>query len=66
MTLPSPSWTRIAFGSLGSYYLQEWHQRWFRQHLPKDGVQLTNLTDQWMGFSLSGPELAAGPGAADT
>ena len=40
---------------VGSYYLQEWHQRWFRQHLPNAGVQLTNVTDQWMGFSLSGP-----------
>jgi dimethylglycine dehydrogenase len=43
------------FWLVGSYYLQEWHQRWFRQHLPKKGVRLTNVTDQWMGFSLSGP-----------
>ena len=39
----------------GSYYLQEWHQRWFREHLPRDGVVLENITDHWMGFSVSGP-----------
>ena len=48
------------FWLVGSYYLQEWHQRWFRQHLPKDGVRLTNVTDQWMGFSLSGPNSRRG------
>ena len=39
----------------GSYYLQDWHMRWFRQHLPGGGVQLRNITDAWMGFSMSGP-----------
>jgi dimethylglycine dehydrogenase len=43
------------FWLTGSYYLQDWHQRWFRQHLPPAGVDLRNLTDEWMGFSLSGP-----------
>ncbi|HVQ87163.1 MAG TPA: FAD-dependent oxidoreductase, partial [Actinomycetes bacterium] len=43
------------FWLVGSYYLQEWHQRWFRQQLPSTGVELRNITDQWMGFSLSGP-----------
>jgi len=40
---------------VGSYYLQEWHLRWFREHLPASGVTLRNLSDEWMGFSLSGP-----------
>jgi dimethylglycine dehydrogenase len=40
---------------VGSYYLQEWHLRWFREHLPPAGVTLRNLSDEWMGFSLSGP-----------
>jgi dimethylglycine dehydrogenase len=40
---------------VGSYYLQEWHLRWFREHLPPSGVTLRNLSDEWMGFSLSGP-----------
>ena len=43
------------FWLTGSYYLQDWHQRWFRQHLPSAGVSLRNLTDERMGFSISGP-----------
>jgi dimethylglycine dehydrogenase len=43
------------FWLTGSYYLQEWHRRWFLQHLPPDGVTLRNLTDDRMGFSISGP-----------
>ena len=44
------------FWVTGSYYLQEWHQRWFDDHLPSDGsVAVTNLCDDWCGFSLSGP-----------
>jgi len=40
---------------VGSYYLQAWHLRWFNQRLPAHGVELRNLSDEWMGFSLSGP-----------
>jgi dimethylglycine dehydrogenase len=40
---------------VGSYYLQEWHLRWFREHLPTSGVQIENLSESWLGFSLSGP-----------
>ncbi|MFL6071067.1 MAG: FAD-dependent oxidoreductase [Actinomycetes bacterium] len=44
------------FWITGSYYLQEWHQRWFNDHLPEDGsVSVSNLCDAWCGFSLSGP-----------
>jgi dimethylglycine dehydrogenase len=43
------------FWLTGSYYLQTWHQRWFRQQLPDSGVTVHNITDDWMGFSLSGP-----------
>ena len=43
------------FWLVGSYYLQEWHLRWFRAHLPATGVQLDNLSEAWLGFSLSGP-----------
>ena len=34
------------------------------EHLPEDGVQLTNVSDQWMGFSLSGRHLARDPAEA--
>jgi len=40
---------------VGSYYLQEWHLRWFRDHLPARGVEIENLSESWLGFSLSGP-----------
>ncbi len=43
------------FWLVGSYYLQEWHLRWFRDHLPPSGVRLENLSESWLGFSLSGP-----------
>ena len=43
------------FWLTGSYYLQDWHQRWFRRQLPTAGVSLRNITDDWMGFSVSGP-----------
>jgi dimethylglycine dehydrogenase len=43
------------FWLIGSYYLQEWHGRWFRDLLPTSGVTLANLSDSWTGFALSGP-----------
>ena len=43
------------FWIVGSYYLQEWHLRWFRDHLPSSGVRIDNLSESWLGFSLSGP-----------
>jgi dimethylglycine dehydrogenase len=47
------------FWLTGSYYLQEWHMRWFRANLPPAGVRIRNVTDAWMGFSLSGPSARA-------
>ena len=50
--------TRLApdrFWLVGSYHLQEWHLRWFRDHLPSSGVTIENLSESWLGFSLSGP-----------
>jgi dimethylglycine dehydrogenase len=50
--------TRLAeerFWLTGSYYLQEWHQRWFRQNMPDQGVEFHNLSEERMGFSMSGP-----------
>ena len=43
------------FWLTGSYYLQDWHMRWFLAHLPARGVEVRNVTDAWMGFSISGP-----------
>ncbi len=44
------------FWLVGSYYLQEWHRRWFCDHLPPSGVAIENLSESWLGFSLSGPK----------
>jgi len=43
------------FWLVGSYMLQEWHLRWFREQLPGSGVRVENLSEHWLGFSLSGP-----------
>ena len=41
---------------VGSYYLQEWHRRWFDAHLAGGSdVTITNLTDRQLGFAISGP-----------
>lgn len=44
------------FWLIGSYYLQEWHMRWFAGFLPAKGVALTNLSDNWTGLAISGPK----------
>lgn len=43
------------FWIVGSYYLQQWHLRWFNDHRPRSGVRIENLSESWLGFSLSGP-----------
>ena len=53
----------------GSGYLQAWHERWFRQHLPAAGVTLRNLSDEWGGIAIFGPrarELLASVCSEDT
>ncbi len=39
----------------GSYYLRAWHMRWFNDHL-SDGVILRDISEETVGFSLSGPQ----------
>ncbi|MDA8252687.1 MAG: FAD-dependent oxidoreductase [Rhodospirillales bacterium] len=48
-------WADDRFWLMGSYYLQEWHLRWLRAHLPDGGVALRNITDIVTGFALVGP-----------
>ncbi|MCL2428513.1 MAG: FAD-dependent oxidoreductase, partial [Alphaproteobacteria bacterium] len=43
------------FFVFGSGYLQAWHLRWFREHLPKSGVTVCNLSDEWGGIAIFGP-----------
>jgi dimethylglycine dehydrogenase len=49
------AWRDDLYWLMGSYYLQNWHMRWFRDHLPEKGVGLRNISDEVTGFSLSGP-----------
>jgi len=44
------------FWLVGSYHLQEWHLRWFSDHAPPSGVAIENISESWIGFSLSGPK----------
>jgi len=39
---------------MGSYYLRNWHMRWFHDHLEGD-VQVRDIADAVCGFSLAGP-----------
>lgn len=39
---------------MGSYYLRDWHMRWFGDHMD-EGVVLRDIADDVTGFSLSGP-----------
>ncbi len=47
------------FWLTGSYHLQDWHMRWFGANLPPSDVEVRNVTDAWMGFSVSGPAARA-------
>jgi len=44
---------------MGSYYLREWHMRWFHDHIDtaRDGdVQVRDISDTTVGFSIAGPK----------
>lgn len=40
---------------MGSYYLRQWHMRWFDDHA-MEGATLRDISDIVTGFSLSGPK----------
>ena len=57
------NWGDGKFWVMGSYYLREWHMRWFSDHLPNGknpinknfDVQVEDISDNIGGFALSGP-----------
>ncbi|MGD1881663.1 MAG: FAD-dependent oxidoreductase [Paracoccaceae bacterium] len=49
------NWGDCTWWIMGSYYLREWHMRWFHDHMD-DGVQVRDIGDATVGFSLSGPK----------
>ncbi|MEM7722852.1 MAG: FAD-dependent oxidoreductase [Pseudomonadota bacterium] len=48
------NWGDGTWWIMGSYYLREWHMRWFHDHRI-DGVDLLDIADATVGFSLAGP-----------
>ena len=48
------NWGDGSWWIMGSYYLRDWHMRWFHDHL-EEGVELRDIADATVGFSLSGP-----------
>ena len=48
------NWGDGTYWIMGSYYLREWHMRWFDDHMG-EGVTLRDISDKMVGFSLSGP-----------
>ncbi|GFE50776.1 dimethylglycine dehydrogenase [Roseobacter cerasinus] len=48
------NWGDGTWWIMGSYYLREWHMRWFHDHMGEN-FSLGDLSDDVVGFSLSGP-----------
>ena len=40
---------------MGSYYLRNWHMRWFHDHR-SEGVEVRDISDVTVGFGLAGPK----------
>ena len=57
LTLMRPAADRFII--FGSGYLQDWHMRWFTDHLPDSGVALRNVTEELVGFAIAGPNSRA-------
>ncbi|MEM8949062.1 MAG: FAD-dependent oxidoreductase [Pseudomonadota bacterium] len=49
------NWGDGSWWIMGSYYLRQWHMRWFQGH-GDDGVDTRDISDATVGFSLSGPK----------
>ncbi len=48
------NWGDGTWWIMGSYYLREWHMRWFDYHM-MDSVDVRDIADAMVGFSVSGP-----------
>jgi dimethylglycine dehydrogenase len=49
------NWGDGSWWLMGSYYLREWHMRWFEDHA-LEGAAVRDISDIVTGFSLSGPK----------
>ena len=48
------NWGDGTWWIMGSYYLREWHMRWFHDHMG-EGVSVRDISDATVGFGVSGP-----------
>ncbi len=48
------NWGDGTWWIMGSYYLREWHMRWFEDHMADD-VGVRDLSDTVVGFGVMGP-----------
>lgn len=48
------NWGDDEFWLMGSFYLREFHMRWFRDHM-EENVHVEDISDAMSGFSVSGP-----------
>jgi dimethylglycine dehydrogenase len=49
------NWGDGSWWIMGSYYLRQWHMRWFLDNL-EDGVSVSDISDATVGFALAGPK----------
>jgi dimethylglycine dehydrogenase len=49
------NWGDGSYWIMGSYYLREWHMRWFTDHLDA-GVSVRDISDAVCGFAIVGPK----------
>ena len=49
------NWGDSRWWIMGSYYLRNWHMRWFHDHR-SEGVEVRDISDVTVGFGLAGPK----------
>lgn len=49
------NWGNGEYWLMGSFYLREFHMRWFRDHMGAD-VHVEDISDAMSGFSVNGPK----------
>src|SRR3954452_24325235 len=49
------NWGDGSWWIMGSYYLRQWHMRWFLDNLG-DGVVVRDISDATVGFAIAGPK----------
>ena len=50
------NWDDARFWLMGSYYLRQWHMRWFDSRLPDTGVTVCDIADEVVGIAIAGPK----------